>query len=121
VLLALAALGHALVTAVYRRRHDLAVLKALGLRPRQCAACIASFATSVGLVGAVIGLPLGIVGGRLAWRWIATRTPLIYVAPIAAGAVIVVIPATLVVANVLGACPARRAACLRSAEVLRTE
>jgi ABC-type antimicrobial peptide transport system permease subunit len=121
VLLALAALAHALVTAVHRRRHDLAVLKAIGLRPRQSAACIVWLATTVAVVGVVVGIPLGIVGGRLAWRWIADRTPLLYVAPLATVAVILTLPVVLVVANSLAALPARRAARLRTAEVLRTE
>ncbi|HEX4493480.1 MAG TPA: ABC transporter permease [Acidimicrobiia bacterium] len=121
VLLALAALGHALTTAVRRRRHDLAILKAIGLRPRQSAACIAWLATTVGIIGVVVGVPLGIVAGRLAWRWIADRTPLLYVAPLATVAVVVIAPAVLVVANSLAALPARRAARLRTAEVLRTE
>jgi hypothetical protein len=121
VLLALAALAHALVTAVRRRRHDLAILKAIGLRPRQSAACIVWLATTVAVVGVVVGIPLGIVGGRLAWRWIADRTPLLYVAPLATVAVILTLPVVLVVANSLAALPARRAARLRTAEVLRTE
>jgi ABC-type lipoprotein release transport system permease subunit len=121
VLLALAALAHALVTAVRRRRHDLAILKAIGLRPRQSAACIVWLATTVAVVGVIVGIPLGIVVGRLAWRWIAHRTPLLYVAPLATVAVIVIAPAVLVVANALAALPARRAARLRTAEVLRTE
>lgn len=99
VALALAALGHALVTAVRRRRHDLAVLRALGFPPRQNAACIAWQATTVAVVGLVLGLPLGVVVGRLSWRWVADSTPLLYVPPVAA----------------------RRAARLRPAEVLRSE
>ena len=106
VLLALAALAHALVTAVRRRRHDLAILKAMGLRPRQSAACIAWLATTVGVVGVVVGIPLGIVAGRVAWRWIASRTPLLYVAPLATVAVIVIVPGVLIAANSLAALPA---------------
>jgi hypothetical protein len=121
VLLGIAALAHVLVTAVHRRRHDLAVLRALGFRPRQTASCIAWQATTVGLVGLVIGLPLGIATGRYAWRIVARATPLVYVAPIAAVAALVAIPATMAVVNALAALPARRAARLRPAQILRTE
>ena len=62
-----------------------------------------------------------VVAGRLSWRWVANSTPLLYVAPFAAVAVIVVIPAALTLANVLAAVPARRAARLRPGDVLRTE
>jgi len=120
-LLGLAALGHALVTAVRRRRHDLAVLRAIGFRPLQVAGCIGWQATSVAVVALLVGIPLGIAAGRLSWRWVADSTPLLYVAPIAAFAIIGVIPASLLMANLLAAVPARRAARLRPADVLRTE
>ena len=121
VALALAALGHALVTAVRRRGHDLAVLRALGFRPRQNAACIAAQATTVALIGLVLGLPLGVAVGRLSWRWVADSTPLLYVAPLAVLALVLATPAAMVAANALAAVPARRAARLRPAEVLRSE
>jgi ABC-type lipoprotein release transport system permease subunit len=120
-LLGVAALGHALVTAVRRRRHDLAVLRAIGFRPRQSAACIFWQAMTVALVGIVIGLPLGIVVGRLSWRWVADSTPLLYVPPLAVLAVVLAAPAAIVLASVLAALPARQAARVRPAEVLRTE
>ena len=119
--LGIAAVGHVLVTAVRRRRHDLAILRAIGFRPIQAAACIGWQATIVGVIGLVIGVPLGIVAGRLAWRWVADNTPLLYVGPIAIAAVLLIVPATLLIANVLAALPARRAARIRPATVLRTE
>ena len=51
----------------------------------------------------------------------ADSTPLLYVAPVAAVAAIVAIPAALGLANVLAAWPARRAATISPAEALRTE
>jgi ABC-type lipoprotein release transport system permease subunit len=119
--LGVAAVGHVLVTAVRRRRHDLAILRAIGFRPIQAAACIGWQATTVGIIGLVIGVPLGIVAGRLAWRWVADNTPLLYVGPVAIAAVLLIVPATLLIANVLAALPARRAARIRPATVLRTE
>src|SRR5207302_6476899 len=119
--LAVAALGHALVTAVRRRRHDLAVLRAIGFRPRQSAACIFWQAVTVASVGLALGIPLGIVVGRLSWRWVADSTPLLYVPPLAALAIVIAIPAAIFLANALAAYPARRAAGVRPAEVLRTE
>jgi ABC-type lipoprotein release transport system permease subunit len=119
--LGVAALGHALVTTVRRRRHDLAVLRAMGMRPRQSAACIFWQAMTVALVALAIGVPLGIVLGRLSWRWVANSTPLLYVPPLAVLAIVIAIPAAIVLANALAAYPARRAAGVRPAEVLRTE
>lgn len=121
ILLAIAAVGHALVTAVRRRRHDFAILRAIGFRPRQSAACIGALAATVSVIGLVIGVPLGIAGGRLAWHWVASRTPLLYAAPLATAAVLISIPVTLLLANALAALPARRAARIPTAEVLRVE
>ncbi|MEY2567925.1 MAG: putative transport system permease protein [Actinomycetota bacterium] len=120
-LLGIAALGHALVTGVRRRSHDLAVLRAIGFRPGQNAATIVWQATTVAVIGLVVGLPLGVATGRMTWRWVADSTPLLYVAPIAGLAVLLSIPGTLAIANGLAALPARRAARLRAVDVLRTE
>lgn len=120
-LLGIAAVGHALVTAGRRRRHDLAVLRVLGVRRRQCAGAIAWQAVGVAALALVVGVPLGIVAGRLTWRWIAGATPLLYVAPIAVAAVLAAVPVTLVVANALAVVPAWRASRVRPATVLRTE
>jgi hypothetical protein len=121
VVLGVAVVGHALIMTVRRRRRDLAVLRAVGLRPRQSAACIFWQAMTVAVVALAIGIPLGIVIGRISWRWVAESTPLLYVAPVAALAIIVAIPATIIIANMLAAYPATRAAGVRPAEVLRTE
>ena len=120
-MLAVAALGHALVLAVSRRGHDFAVLRALGFRPAQNGACIAWQATTVAGFGLLLGLPLGVVAGRLSWRWVADATPLLYVPPVAVAAVLLAVPTWLLVANVVALVPARRAAHLRTADVLRSE
>lgn len=119
--LGIAAVGHVLVTAVRRRRHDLAVLRAVGFRPRQAAGVISWQAMTVGAVGLIVGVPLGIVAGHVSWRWVADSTPLLYVAPIAAITIAIAIPATLLLANVLAVLPARSAARIHPAEVLRIE
>jgi ABC-type lipoprotein release transport system permease subunit len=104
-----------------RRRHDLAVLRAMGLRPRQSAACVFWQAMTVAVIGLAVGIPIGIIIGRVSWRWVANSTPLLYVPPLAALAILIAIPAAIALANVLAAYPARRAAGVRPAEVLRTE
>jgi hypothetical protein len=121
VLLGVAALGHALVTAVRRRRGELAVLRAMGFTPRQTATTILAQAATVAVVGLVIGIPLGIVLGRLSWEWVADATPLVFSPPVAVAVILVAIPVTVVVANLLAAAPARHAARTRPAGVLRTE
>ena len=121
VLLAIGAVGHALATAVRRRSHDLAVLRALGMTQWQCRWVVVTQATVLALIGLVFGVPLGLAIGRSLWRWVANYTPLEYVPPIDVLALVLVGPAALVIANLLAAWPGRRAARLRIAHILRTE
>ena len=121
VLLGVGALGHVLATTVRRRRHDLAVLRALGFRPSQVAGCVAWQSVTVALVALLVGVPLGIAAGRWSWRWVADATPLLFVPPLATAIVVLSVPVALVLATVMAALPARRAARLRPADVLRAE
>jgi len=120
-LLASATVAHALVTTVRRRRHELAIMRSIGFTRRQSRIAIAWQATIIAAAGVVIGVPLGIVTGRLIWRWLAHSFPVVYVPPLAAVAVVLVVPAAIALANLLAAWPARAAARIRPAEALRTE
>ena len=77
-----AAVGHALVSGVRRRRHDFAVLRTMGFTARQSRLSIAWQATLLGAVGVVVGVPLGVVVGRNVWRWLADEFPVLYVPPL---------------------------------------
>jgi FtsX-like permease family len=121
VLLAIAAVGHALASMVGRRRREIAILRSLGMTRGQVRGAVAWQATTLAVVGVVVGIPLGVLVGRFIWRLVADATPLRYVPPFAAIVVAVVAPVALLVANALAAWPARRAARLRAAEILRTE
>jgi FtsX-like permease family len=120
-LLALGTVTHALVTSVSRRRRDLAMLKALGFTRGQVSQTVAWQATTFALLAALIGVPLGIAGGRWAWRLIAGQlgidagpiVPPLSVLAIAAGA--------LLVANLAAAGPGRAAARTHPAVALRSE
>jgi ABC-type antimicrobial peptide transport system permease subunit len=118
--LAVGAVGHALSTAV-RRRHELAVLRALGLTRRQSQLVILTQATLLAVIGLAFGIPLGIALGRTLWRAATGMLPLAYQPPLAPWALLLVAPVALVVANLLAAWPARRAARLRPGQILRTE
>jgi ribosomal protein S19 len=120
-LLAIGAVGHAIATAVRRRSHDLAVLRALGMTQRQCRGVVVTQASVLALVGLVFGVPLGIALGRTVWRVVADYTPLQYVTPVAFWALLLVSPGAIVAANVLAAWPGRRAARMRISHILRTE
>jgi FtsX-like permease family len=120
-ILAAGAIGHALATAVRRRAPELAVLRALGMTPGQCRTAVITQATVTAVIGLVFGIPLGIALGRSVWRAVADYTPLEYVTPAAAPILLLCVPLTLVLANLLAAVPGRRAARLQVVQVLRTE
>jgi FtsX-like permease family len=121
VLLALGAVGHALATAVYRRRGELAVLRALGMTRLQSRLVVVTQASVLAAVGLAVGVPLGFALGRLVWRIVAQSTPMAYHPPLAVWALVLIGPLALLAANLLAAWPGQRAARLRSAQILRTE
>jgi ABC-type lipoprotein release transport system permease subunit len=119
--LATATLAHLMVTSIRRRRRDLAVLKTLGFSSGQVRSTVAWQATTLGLVAAVIGIPVGIACGR--WVWIVFAHQLGIVprpaVPFLTFGVLAV--ATLIVANLVAILPGRAAARVRPALVLRSE
>jgi hypothetical protein len=120
-LLAFAALLHVLMTVARTRRGDFAVLRALGMTRRATRGVFNVQGTVIATIGLLFGIPLGVALGRTVWRLIAESVPLEDVSNHALVALVVIVAATLVVANVLALWPGRRAARLQPAEVLRSE
>jgi hypothetical protein len=121
VLLAVGAVGHALATAVHRRRGELAILRALGTTRLQSRLVVVTQASVLAAVGLAVGVPLGFAVGRFIWRLVAQSAPLAYHPPLAVWALVLIAPLALLAANLLAAWPGQRAARLRSAQVLRAE
>ena len=120
-LLAVGTLAHVLLTTVRRRRRDLAVLKTLGLTRSQVQAVVAWNATAIVAAALLVGVPLGIVAGRWAWAIFAGAAGVAPSPAVNAPLILLVIPATVALANVIAALPGRQAARLRPGGVLRTE
>jgi hypothetical protein len=119
--LAVAALVHALVSSLQRRRHDTAVLRALGLSSGQLLRVTAYEGIVLAGVAGVTGLVAGLIAGRAAWQALAgtigshlsARLPIL---------VIVLVPLiALALGGGIGALVGRRAAKLKPAPALRTE
>lgn len=119
--LAVATVGNTLVSSVRRRRRDLAILKTIGFERRQVSAVVAWQATTFAAVAAVIGLPLGLVSGRLAWRALSDQLGIVPDVATPVLAVLLAGPATVLVAVVMALVPGWLAGRVRPAVALRTE
>jgi predicted lysophospholipase L1 biosynthesis ABC-type transport system permease subunit len=120
-LLALGTVAHALITAVRRRRRDLAILKTLGLVRGQITQTVAWQATTFALVAALIGMPLGVAGGRWAWRLVAEQLGVVAGPVVPPVPVLVIAAGALVIANLIAAGPGWAAARIQPGTALRAE
>jgi ABC-type lipoprotein release transport system permease subunit len=119
--LAVATLAHLLVTSTRRRRHDLAILKTLGFAPAEVRRAVAWQATTLAVLAVVVGVPLSIGVGRWAWLLFAHQLGIVAAPSVSLVAVVGLMAATVVVANLVAALPGRAAARLHPARVLRSE
>ena len=101
-----ATLAHLLIVSVSRRRREVGLLKVLGFVNRQVASTVSWQATTLALVGVVVGVPLGLVVGRGVWNTFANNLGAVPVpvVPILLTAAITV--GVLVGANVIAIAPA---------------
>jgi putative ABC transport system permease protein len=97
------------------------VLRALGLTRRECRAIVRWQSLTAVALGVALGLPLGFLAGRGAWRVEADRLGIASDVAVPFAGIVLVLVATLVVGFVCTALPARRAARLRPAGILRSE
>jgi hypothetical protein len=120
-LIAAGTLAHTLISSTHRRRRDLAILKALGFTRRQLRRAVGWQATTIAAIALLTGLPVGIAGGRWAWRVFAVQLGVLPEPAIPLATIVIAIPAALALANLIAAVPGRAAARTRPATVLRTE
>ena len=119
--LAVATMTHVLLTSARRRRRDLAVLKALGLVRRQVLGVVQWQAATLAATALLFGVPLGILGGRWAWVLFAGAAGVSPSASVPVPLVLASIPVTVALAALIAAWPARAAARVGPATVLRAE
>jgi putative ABC transport system permease protein len=121
VVLAVGALALTLLNSVRRHRRDLAVLKTIGFVRPQVSATVAWQATTLAIGALILGIPAGLALGRWTWRLVANNAGSVSPAVVPLAAVLLVIPATLVVANLLAGGPAWAAGRVQPARVLKAE
>ena len=118
--LAVVAVLHALVTSAHRRRQEFAVLRTLGFVRRQLSGVVAWQASTLVTLGLLVGLPLGLVVGRLAWRVEAGNLGVLDDPEVPGITLVLIVLGTLVVANLLARASSRIVRRLRPAAVLRS-
>jgi ABC-type lipoprotein release transport system permease subunit len=117
-----ATLLHLLVVSVTRRRQEMGLLRALGFVNGQVGGAVLWQATTVVLVGVIVGVPLGVVVGRSIWKAFATNLGAVPVPTVPAGTIAALTLGVLLVANLLAVVPAVASARRRSVgRLLRTE
>jgi hypothetical protein len=115
-----ATLAHLLVVSVSRRRREIGLLKVLGFVNGQVASAVAWQATTLALVGIVIGVPLGLVIGPAVWRAFANNLGAVPVSVVPIWLIGVLVVGVIVVANLIAVTPALLATRSKPGELLRT-
>src|SRR6266480_7742314 len=98
------------MSAVRRRRRDLAILKTIGFVRGQVQAAVAWQATAFAVAALVVGIPLGIGAGRWWWTLFAQRMGIVPAPVVPLALIGALLPAGVLLANVVAAIPARIAA-----------
>jgi putative ABC transport system permease protein len=123
LMLALAALvlvGHYLAVSTHRRRDEFAILRTLGLSPRSASLVVVVQGSTWILLGASLGIPVGIVVGSRLWDDLASRLGVI-AAPVAPASLGLCVPGILVVCIAISIAPALAVARMSLAETLRAD
>jgi ABC-type lipoprotein release transport system permease subunit len=120
-LLALLTITHLLLTSVHRRRRDLAVLRALGFTGGQVRATVSWMAVTLAAVALVVGIPVGLLCGRQAWRFFAGQLGISDVARTPVLSLVLLAVAGLALAVAIAFVPGISAGRIRPADALRAE
>jgi hypothetical protein len=118
---ALLSIAMTVLTLVRRRRRDFALLKALGMTRGQVLASVAWQASVTLVIAVVVGGPLGVIAGRLAWRGFAGSLGVVPVTEVPVLTVVAGLMALIAAGNLLASVPGAIAARIRPGIVLRAE
>jgi putative ABC transport system permease protein len=114
-------IAYALLTAIARRRRDLAILKVIGFVRGQVRRAVAWQASALTVVSVAIAIPIGIILGRYGWRLFADQFGVVPDPAVPLYLIVTLIPFALVLANLIAIIPAGAAARTKPALVLREE
>jgi hypothetical protein len=77
--------------------------------------------TTLAIIAILIGVPLGVAAGRWVWTTFADQLGILPSPAVPVMALFIIIPATVLLANVIAYLPGRAAGRVKAATVLRTE
>jgi ABC-type lipoprotein release transport system permease subunit len=116
-----ATLIHLLVVSVGRRRREIGLLRSIGFVNRQVGATVGWQATTVALVGIVVGVPLGIAVGQWVWRAFATNLGAVPAVVVSPWLLVLLAGGVLIAANLLAIGPAVAAQRRTAGQLLRMQ
>jgi predicted lysophospholipase L1 biosynthesis ABC-type transport system permease subunit len=116
---AMLSLALTVLTSVRRRRRELALLKTLGMTRRQLRAIVAWQTTLTLLIALIVGVPLGVAGGRWAWHGFAGSLGVVPVTVVPVLLLAAGCAAVILAGNLLASVPAAVAARTPAAGTLR--
>ena len=100
-------MAHGFVVGSRRWSYDLAVLRVFGFTRRQTAIAVGTMATATIVVGALVGVPLGLVAARVAWTTLASDVHVATDLARPAGTLALLLLVAVAIANVVAAAGAR--------------
>ena len=115
-----ATLLHLLMVSVHRRRREVGLLKIVGFVNRQVGSTVGWQATTVALVGVIVGAPLGVVVGRATWHSFAANLGAVPVSVVPVPLIFLLSAAVLVGAVLLSLVPALTAIRAEHRDLLQT-
>jgi putative ABC transport system permease protein len=115
-----ATLLHLLVVSVSQRRREVGLLKVVGFVNGQVASTVAWQATTLAVVGIVVGVPTGVVVGGSIWRAFANNLGAVPVSVVPVWLIALLVAGVLVVANLIAVAPALVATRSKPRDLLRT-
>jgi ABC-type antimicrobial peptide transport system permease subunit len=114
-------LFHGLLVSTRHRRGELAVLRALGLRRPQVRAAVLVQALALTAAGTVVGVPVGLITGRLVWRALVSGLGAAADPQTPWALMVVTVPLAALVAALMSWVPGRAAVRAHPADQLRVE
>ena len=110
-----------MLSAIRRRQRELAVLKVIGFEGSDTRRVVAWQALTFGLVAMLVGIPIGVLGGRVAWAVAAHQLGIPSFPVTSIASVTVVVAAFLLVLVLTALVPAQLASRVPVADSLRRD